>query len=200
DKELRRKERSNKHKETQQCNVIELTDSDTSFELPDLLSPIVKRPKPSQKTIPATEEYIPLYIDTSDDDDPRDGAILILNDPPGSRRPLRTISPTMHVQRCFPTDETVSRSSATGRVVDTPSAPAYTPSRRMASSNNSPSKHCRTSKKAREAEEQARREKYAADLFTELNHNVFDGRLPKETKLEWSKRLLTTAGRARWHR
>lgn len=56
------------------------------------------------------------------------------------------------------------------------------------------------SKKVRDAAEQFRREKYAAVLFAELNQRIFGDGLPKDTKLEWNKRLLTTAGRARWYR
>ena len=41
---------------------------------------------------------------------------------------------------------------------------------------------------------------YAQELFVELNRLVFKDGLPKDTKLNWNKRLLTTAGRARWHR
>jgi hypothetical protein len=50
------------------------------------------------------------------------------------------------------------------------------------------------------AEEQIRREKYAAQLFEELNSTIFNNGLPIETKLNWNKRLLTTAGRAKWYR
>lgn len=53
-------------------------------------------------------------------------------------------------------------------------------------------------KKAIKAAEQARHEAYARYEFGFLNASVFDGRLPLNTKLEWSKRLLTTAGRASW--
>jgi hypothetical protein len=56
------------------------------------------------------------------------------------------------------------------------------------------------SKKAIEQAEQARREKYAQDLFDELNASVFKNGLPEKTKLNWNKRLLTTAGKARYHR
>jgi hypothetical protein len=48
--------------------------------------------------------------------------------------------------------------------------------------------------------EQAERAAYAHSLFGELNRTVFAGGLPVETTLVWSGRLLTTAGRARWHR
>lgn len=58
----------------------------------------------------------------------------------------------------------------------------------------------RMSKKAAEEAEQARREKYAQELFDELNKSVFGNGLPENTKLNWNKRLLTTAGKARYRR
>jgi hypothetical protein len=54
-------------------------------------------------------------------------------------------------------------------------------------------------KKAEAEAQQSRREVYAQALFDELNAFVFGGELPA-VKLIWSKRLLTTAGRAKWHR
>jgi hypothetical protein len=63
-----------------------------------------------------------------------------------------------------------------------------------------PAKAPRTSKKALALAEQAERAAYAQSLFDELNRGVFAGGLPVETLLIWSNRLLTTAGRARWHR
>ncbi|KAF8633981.1 hypothetical protein AX15_001158 [Amanita polypyramis BW_CC] len=48
--------------------------------------------------------------------------------------------------------------------------------------------------------EMEKRVKYAEELFSELNGAVFKDKLPKDTKLTWNKRLLTTAGRAKWHR
>ncbi|KAI0287401.1 SprT-like family-domain-containing protein, partial [Russula brevipes] len=56
------------------------------------------------------------------------------------------------------------------------------------------------SKKALAQAEQAERAAYAQSLFDELNRGVFASGLPVETSLVWSNRLLTTAGRARWHR
>lgn len=67
-------------------------------------------------------------------------------------------------------------------------------------SSGPPPKATRFTKKGQLAAEQARREQYAEGLFTELNQVVFKEGLPKETKLVWNKRLLTTAGRAKWHR
>ncbi|KAI0090038.1 SprT-like family-domain-containing protein [Irpex rosettiformis] len=55
-------------------------------------------------------------------------------------------------------------------------------------------------KKVKLAIEQTRREKYAQDLFDELNRVVFKSGLPEDTALKWSNRLLTTAGRAKWKR
>ncbi|KAG8687966.1 hypothetical protein FRC11_006282 [Ceratobasidium sp. 423] len=40
----------------------------------------------------------------------------------------------------------------------------------------------------------------ASALFAELNDSVFDGKLPKDCPIEWSKKLNTTAGRAHWKR
>ena len=57
-----------------------------------------------------------------------------------------------------------------------------------------------TSKKALMQAEQEEHAAYAQSLFDELNRMVFAGGLPVETTLVWSNRLLTTAGRARWHR
>lgn len=58
----------------------------------------------------------------------------------------------------------------------------------------------RTTKKAQAQAEQTRRRDYAIELFNDLNRRVFGDRLPQDTKLIWNNRLLTTAGRAKWHR
>ena len=71
---------------------------------------------------------------------------------------------------------------------------------RNAKPKDTPVKTPRTSKKALALAEQAERVAYAQSLFDELNRSVFGGGLPAETSLIWSNRLLTTAGRARWHR
>lgn len=69
-----------------------------------------------------------------------------------------------------------------------------------ATPKSTPAKTPRTSKKALALAEQGERATYAQSLFEELNRSVFAGGLPVETTLIWSNRLLTTAGRARWHR
>ena len=63
-----------------------------------------------------------------------------------------------------------------------------------------PARAPRLTKKALEAAEQQRREQYAQAFFEEMNGTVFGGGLPGETKLVWNKRLLSTAGRAKWQR
>ena len=57
-----------------------------------------------------------------------------------------------------------------------------------------------TSKKAQKTVEQRKRHDYAQHLFDDLNASIFKGGLPNNTALNWNKRLLTTAGRAKWHR
>ncbi|KZT06217.1 uncharacterized protein LAESUDRAFT_653810 [Laetiporus sulphureus 93-53] len=57
----------------------------------------------------------------------------------------------------------------------------------------------RTQKAMRDAE-QARREAFARALFEDLNRTIFGEKIPATTQLTWNKRLLTTAGRARWHK
>ena len=56
------------------------------------------------------------------------------------------------------------------------------------------------SKKTQQTVEQQRRHDYAQQLFDDLNASIFKGGLPSNTALNWNKRLLTTAGRAKWHR
>lgn len=87
---------------------------------------------------------------------------------------------------------TPSRAPRSQPLLDTPSRPANDPVKK--------GKAPRVTKKALREAEQARREKYAEELFEELNTSVFNDGLPKETKLNWSNRLLTTAGRAKWRR
>jgi hypothetical protein len=55
-------------------------------------------------------------------------------------------------------------------------------------------------KKARAEAELLRRQEYAQKLFDDLNKSVFKEGLPASTKLVWNKRLLTTAGKAKYHR
>jgi hypothetical protein len=68
-------------------------------------------------------------------------------------------------------------------------------------SSASPSRGLKsTSKKSQKIAEQEKRKRYAQQLFDELNLSVFKNGLPANTKLTWNARLLSTAGRAKWHR
>jgi thioredoxin reductase len=50
--------------------------------------------------------------------------------------------------------------------------------------------------------EAARLAEYAEQVYTWVNRRVFEDRLPSLDKIEikWNTRLLTTAGKARFHR
>jgi hypothetical protein len=77
---------------------------------------------------------------------------------------------------------------------DLPSAPESSSPKKKASATQ------KATLKKRKEEQQAQLHTYAASLFSELNLTVFKNGLPLDTKLNWNKRLLTTAGRAKWHR
>ncbi|EPS99604.1 hypothetical protein FOMPIDRAFT_99402 [Fomitopsis schrenkii] len=164
---------------------------------------------------------IPLFADDPDDDDDDDdpmnmddGSILVLNEPRSARKPLRTTNlsyparavpsaslPTTPVRRIVsvhstdsePESDTDGESQASAPVRN--AKPASQPKKA-----GSAAKAPRLTKKALEAAEQQRRERYAQTFFDEINRTVFDGGLPGDTKLEWNKRLLSTAGRAKWQR
>ena len=63
---------------------------------------------------------------------------------------------------------------------------------------NKAGKAPRMTKRALLQLELQRRREYAQSFFNEINETIFGNKLPPGTKLEWSKRLLTTAGRAHW--
>lgn len=206
-----------------------------------LLFPSVPKTPRSRRAIVISDsedsEYEPRKPnekDTKNDmNDSDEEAILELNDPPQSRRPLSRIIPSslsgssndtlggdsfssLHLSqeitvsptktsgnvdqpkpkpRARKPKETVTQPTETFRNVAQvmPSTPGFQ------SKNGSPSKK-RMTKKELERQAQARLEAYAQTLFDDLNKLVFQNQLPADTALMWNKRLLTTAGRARWHR
>ena len=83
---------------------------------------------------------------------------------------------------------------------DSPPGVALVPLRVEPPTASSPKAPRSTSKKAQQTAEQLRRHDYAQQLFEDLNASVFKGGLPNNTALNWNKRLLTTAGRAKWYR
>ncbi|EPQ61122.1 hypothetical protein GLOTRDRAFT_135670 [Gloeophyllum trabeum ATCC 11539] len=196
-------------------NIIELTDSDPE--------PVDLRPKPKPRSKnkavlpPAPDEpvssasrMLPLYAD----EEPRevdDGSILMLNEPRAARTPLRKKKAPGASTPAVPSSVSTRRAPTTPRRAvsavdsdseDVESLPAsgmlpQTPSR--AGSSRTP-RQPRMTKKAREAAEHAERAAYAEKLFIELNRTIFKDRLPADTELVWNPRLLTTAGKARWHK
>ncbi|CCM01310.1 uncharacterized protein FIBRA_03359 [Fibroporia radiculosa] len=144
----------------------------------------------------------PLCVNDSNENNDDDGAILVLNEPPRARKPIMRVriddepnadpfAACTPVSRAPSDSDSESDPKAIARV--SKRAPASTPQKKTG-------RPPRLTKKALAAAEQARRESYARELFDELNHEIFEGGIPSETQLKWSNRLLTTAGRARWHR
>lgn len=127
------------------------------------------------------------------------------NEPKGSRKPTRTSMKTPLETLCTQADiqrgndkhgnfEQTAPSTPNKSVPDVALAPLQPSSRKK------PSGTPRSSKKVQLAAEQEKRHEYAVCLFNDLNRTVFKNGLPEDTKLNWNKRLLTTAGRAKWHR
>ncbi|KAG1826197.1 SprT-like family-domain-containing protein [Suillus subaureus] len=182
--------------------IIELTDSDTydtSSDFPDKLTDLVKSPPktPRKPVAQRPKDFLSLYADDSDADD---GSILILNEPRSARKPIRraqisTVNetiPSFPITRC---DDESFHSHSPGEDKTRFGTPREISGSITPRINKPPPRIPK-----RGNADQARREKYTAQLFEELNSTIFDNGLPRETKLNWNKRLLTTAGRAKWHR
>ncbi|CAL1696674.1 unnamed protein product [Somion occarium] len=158
------------------------------------------------------EDLVPWEVD--------DGSTLILDEPRRARKPLRiptlqnnehwngaegsVLKDTPLLKRLFKhpgysddEDEDNTRDPVPNRPRSIPGTPTLS---RNTRGSTSALKAPRMTKKASKAAEQARREVYAQELFDELNECVFDDGLPKETRLVWSNRLITTAGKANWQR
>lgn len=201
--------------------VIEITDSsddddDACWRKPT--SPPARLPCQNQ-----TNNYVN-PLPASDD------GLLVLDEPKSSRKPLRRPQTSNasrgagapSLVQAFSSLSTLTESDAenTRPVPDdsvfipspfrvpgpvspstpTPNTPASKARPPSKSAMSSAAKTPRTSKKALALAEQAERAAYAQSLFDDLNRSVFGGCLPETTTLVWSNRLLTTAGRARWHR
>jgi len=87
-----------------------------------------------------------------------------------------------------------------GTPVAGPSKLNSTPVSRRTGGKASSSTPRSNTKKAKLLDKQNVLESYAKILFSDLNETVFKGRLPTTTKVHWNKRLLKTAGRAKYHR
>jgi len=122
------------------------------------------------------------------------GFLIICSDEPkGAGRPFKNKTlPPRTTRAIFEESDTPSRSSATP--VACPSTPV---SRRVGGKPATPRSR---NEKAKVIEKITMLHIYAEELFADLNKTVFKNRLPASTKLNWNKRLLKTAGRAKYHR
>ncbi|THH30163.1 hypothetical protein EUX98_g4016 [Antrodiella citrinella] len=162
-----------------QTEVIDLTLSDSDSD--SNISP----PAAGQRVQP--DEY-----------EDNTAGVLTLNEPRSARKPLGT--PNAKKAKAPSLRQVIASSSVPSldAIIDVqPGSAPTTPRKPKSSTPNTPRAG---SKKATIAVEQERREAYAQKVFDELNRIVFSEGLPVETKLNWNVRLLTTAGRAKWHR
>ncbi|KAF4623161.1 hypothetical protein D9613_002031 [Agrocybe pediades] len=179
--------------------IIESSEEDSEPEIIDLSdssddAPISSPTKSSvQSSMPPGSENESLL----------DDSIIIFDEPRSARKPLRVaLSSTTeeppgasHPKASPLTDLNVNHS-----VPLTPVKRKVAPVLRKQITSDVPDTPRSRSKKAQKEAEQKRLHDYAQQLFNDLNLSVFKQGLPVETKLNWNKRLLTTAGRAKFHR
>ncbi|TFK30675.1 hypothetical protein FA15DRAFT_651200 [Coprinopsis marcescibilis] len=187
--------------------IIESSDSDSSDEESPgpptklslkLASTTWNQPVPKADPKVLLEKTSAVNTVIEDEDDDTDAILVLLtkrltasNEPKSARKPL----PSHSIARSLAGDTTSKPSQATS------DAPTASTSCKIGTPSRTPAKGTpRTSKKKTQAEQQKKLQDYADALFKELNGTVFNGGLPDDTKLNWNKRLLTTAGRAKWHR
>ncbi|KAF4605645.1 hypothetical protein EYR40_004433 [Pleurotus pulmonarius] len=189
--------------------VIELSDSS-----PEASPRVRKKPQGS----PSKKGKLPLFIDDSEESSDDDGAIMTFDEPPSARKPLKLPLEkfsTLDINDTPPSSpkkrKVVSATRRDATLVETPTTSTSTSvkSTSTSTSTSTPSsisvtrtglQATRVTKKAQAAADLTKRKNYAEDLFKELNALVFDRKLPPSTQLTWSKRLTTTAGRAKWHK
>lgn len=127
------------------------------------------------------------------------------DEPPSARKPLRKPKPAATVEEGSTNGTGIEPPTKSRDVFDAPDTkPESETPEKAAVPKRAPRKRTAgtprvTSKKQKE-EEQRALHTYAASFFDEVNRTVFKLGLPEDTKLNWNKRLLTTAGRAKWHR
>ncbi|KAH9486658.1 HMG box-containing protein C19G7.04 [Psilocybe cubensis] len=175
--------------------IIELSDSSDDDEPPAL--------KQTSRIPPAKETTLPLtqWKKTLDE------AIIVFDEPRSARTPIRMGSrkPTSDVTKLAhdmdrvhdPKKTNIASSDHISNVVEGVSSKPI-PGKSTKGISQQTSK--RITKKAQLEAEQRRLHAYAQQLFNDLNKYVFNQQLPEGTLLNWNKRLLTTAGRAKYHR
>ena len=159
-------------------------------------------------------------------DEDSDNAVIVLNDPPETRRPKKLqFTSTTQASKCstgqqddstnpeieetvslfkdthFFSSKTESKDLKTISEIRTVTVSSTSEEReRTPIKSRNGTKKRLTQKAIKEIEKQkeALLVEYAKNLFIELNASVFEGRLSENTDLQWNKRLQSTAGRAKW--
>ncbi|CAA7260001.1 unnamed protein product [Cyclocybe aegerita] len=202
---IRRIIESSGEEDSSEVDVIELTDDSdeevvVQLHLPD---PGSNATVPQERSQTPPHPYMPRVND----------GVIVFDEPRNAKTPLRTSikkkqafvnTPTKGTKVPLNGDEdgpNIPNKNVATRITGPPASGArLTPATQRQAANVTPRTPRTTTKKAQKLAEQQRLRDYAQHLFTELNETVFDQGLPGDTKLNWSKRLLTTAGRARFHR
>ncbi|KAK7468505.1 hypothetical protein VKT23_003011 [Stygiomarasmius scandens] len=188
-------ESSDSEDDSPRQEVIELSDSDNT-------SPELEPPRQEEAKLRAPTT-LSLYAD-DDDDEPyyrRDEAILVLDEPKSHRKTMRIThesivdSPTPSSPRKHPQPKAATTSVISSNVTSS----IFTPSKSGAASTSTSPMKKRTSAKAKREERLNELKEYAEKLYDELNQKIFGKKLP-DAPLQWNTRLLTTAGKAQWHR
>ncbi|PIL30889.1 hypothetical protein GSI_07058 [Ganoderma sinense ZZ0214-1] len=156
------------------------------------------------------EGYDPFSVD--------DGAILVLDEPRRAQKPVRRPTPSSSTGIAVPVPSTTrsprkprlevtsdsEEEEEVAKIIKPKSRLKGISEPRATTDSTGPSmltpKTPRMTKKALHERELERRRAYAQAFFEELNRSIFVGGIPAGTELQWNKRLLTTAGRAHWHR
>ncbi|KDR85254.1 hypothetical protein GALMADRAFT_234003 [Galerina marginata CBS 339.88] len=187
-----------------QARVIESSDEDSGPE-------IIELSDSSSDDVFANPQRITLKValEPQVDSEPRfevDESILIFDEPRNARTPLRlganrnTKRPSSITADGAPHSSSGGESTANSGASLLTTGPSnhkiLTPQPRAKKPQVTPRAN---SKKAMLAAELTRRHEYAQQLFYDLNTLIFKQGLPQDTKLNWNKRLLTTAGRAKFH-
>ncbi|PAV21792.1 hypothetical protein PNOK_0174900 [Pyrrhoderma noxium] len=161
-------------------------------------------------------------------DEDSDNAVIVLNDPPKTRRPKKLqFTSTTQASKCstgqqddpinpeieetvslfkdtqFFSNKTESKDLKTISEIRTFTVSSTSEEReRIPIKSRNGTKKRLTQKAIKEIEKQKEEllVEYAKNLFIELNASVFEGRLSENTDLQWNKRLQSTAGRAKWRR
>ncbi|KAF9056431.1 SprT-like family-domain-containing protein [Panaeolus papilionaceus] len=176
-----------------EAEVIELTDSSDEDDIAVKRAHITLNANLERSSDPApsspSPSLVPPHTTVVDD-----GAIIVFDEPKIARTPLRKSK--LNIPSLEPEDAAFSSPTQANA---TNTATAKTPYKKPAK-KSAPSATPRTSKKAQLAQQRERLHTYAQLLFSDLNTIVFGGALPETTQLNWNNRLVSTAGRAKWHR